>query len=77
MWSNDSLAAAPEAKQFYSEMIQSSEFQNPLSWTDESHDFNRYDALFLVGGHAQPMKQLLESLEIRKIVVDYFEKKKP
>jgi protease I len=44
LWKNDGLSAHAEPKQFYSEMIQSANFLQPLAWKD---------GLFLVGGHAK------------------------
>lgn len=45
------LGASKEAKEFYLEMTQSHEFQNPKKYA--LTDFMEYDGLILPGGHAQ------------------------
>jgi putative intracellular protease/amidase len=53
------LGADAEAKAFYAELLQSPEFQRPLTWSSlRQADF---DALLLPGGHAPGMRQYLGS----------------
>lgn len=54
----------------YNEMTKSSEFLNPLKWVDlQSKDF---DGIVLPGGHAQGMKEYLESSLLQKLIVEFF-----
>ncbi|MNK96050.1 Pyridoxal 5'-phosphate synthase subunit PdxT [compost metagenome] len=69
------LVANKEAQQAYSEMEISPEFQNPISW--ESASRQTFDGLILPGGHAQGMKEYLESELLQKIAVDFFKTNKP
>jgi putative intracellular protease/amidase len=56
------LGADPEPIQFYREMQQWPSFKSPISWS--SVDPQDFDGLLLSGGHAQGMKQYLESAEL-------------
>lgn len=69
------LVANKEAQQAYREMENSPEFQNPISW--ESASRQTFDGLILPGGHAQGMKEYLESELLQKIAVDFFKTNKP
>ena len=53
------LGARPEPKEFYAEMSRTEPFVRPRRWADL--DPGEFDALLLPGGHAQGMKQYLES----------------
>ncbi len=64
------LGAEPEAKDFYREMVQTPEFQRPLSFADL--DPEEFDALLLPGGHAKGMRPYLESEELFDRVRGFF-----
>jgi putative intracellular protease/amidase len=66
------LGAAAEAKRFYSEMIQSTEFQAPVSWSDV--DPSDFDGLILPGGHAPGMRQYLASESLRQTVAAFWQR---
>lgn len=64
------LGAEADALERYYRMIQSAEFLHPLRWSDvKALDF---DALLLPGGHAQGMRQYLESLDLRAVIQQFF-----
>jgi len=67
--------ARKDARDAYSEMESSKEFQNPISYSEISE--KDYKALLLPGGHAQGMREYLESLILQKTVVDFFHSDKP
>lgn len=69
------LCADKLAKSAYSYMESSEEFKAPISW--EAINTTEFDALLLPGGHAQGVKEYLESDLLKKVVVDFFEKQKP
>lgn len=69
------LGAAPDAIERYHRMVQSPEFQHPVRWSDV--DAATFSALVLPGGHAQGMKQYLESLEVRVIAQVFLAAAKP
>lgn len=69
------LVANKDAQQAYREMENSPEFQNPISW--ESASRQTFDGLILPGGHAQGMKEYLESELLQNIARDFFKTNKP
>ncbi len=63
------LGADDIAKDCYRQASQSSEFRNPLSWAKlVATDF---DALLLPGGHAQGMRQYLDSESLQRFVAEF------
>lgn len=69
------LGAKPEAIACYHEMRQTTAFQHPIRYQDI--DPSRFDALLLPGGHAQGMKQYLESDVLRAKVLSFFQAERP
>jgi protease I len=69
------LIANKEGQQAYREMESSPEFQNPISW--ESASRQTFDGLILPGGHAQGMREYLESELVQDIAADFFKQNKP
>jgi putative intracellular protease/amidase len=57
------LGADPEPRAFYAQMASSPEFRAPIRY--DAIDPAAYAALVLPGGHAQGMKQYLESQALR------------
>ncbi len=66
------LIANRVAQKAYAEMISSPEFLAPLPWA--SLRAEDYDALVLAGGHAQGMKEYLESSKLQSLVVEFFDR---
>jgi len=64
------LGAEEYAIRLYEEMAACQEFQNPFKW--EEVDFMSYHGVLLVGGHAQGMKQYLESKVLQEKLAEYF-----
>jgi protease I len=60
---------------YYAQMEQDKKFRNPLKYSDL--DPADYTGLLLPGGHASGMKPYLESKELQKVIVRFFEDKKP
>lgn len=60
------LGALDEAKARYAELREDPAFLHPTPWDDV--DASAYDGLWLAGGHAQGMRQYLESERVREIV---------
>ncbi len=69
------LGARADAIALYRELEASREFQRPRRWAD--CDPGGFDALFLCGGHAQGMKQILEAEVVHRQVAAYFAADKP
>jgi putative intracellular protease/amidase len=63
------LGAAAEPKAFYRELEDAPAFRSPLAWQDV--DPASYDGLVLPGGHAQGMRQYLESEVLQKKVAAF------
>ncbi len=62
------LGAQAEPKRLYAQMQQARWFRAPRRWPDlRAEDF---DAVLLPGGHAQGMRQYLESASLRHIVAE-------
>jgi|CXWL01.1.fsa_nt_gi putative intracellular protease/amidase len=64
------LGAEKEAIRFYRELEQRNEFLNPITYNDIQPE--NFDALVLPGGHAQGMKQYLESKILQQKVLQFF-----
>ena len=69
------LGADPEPKAFYGELIQSPEFNAPLSW--DSLRVPDYDALLLPGGHAPGMRQYLGSALLQARIAEFWKLQRP
>lgn len=69
------LANDKNGVEAYEEMSRSPEFLNPLSWDDLS--FEDFDALVLVGGHAEGMREYLESPLLQDLVSKFFAANRP
>lgn len=69
------LGAKPENVALYHEAAATDAFKKPLKWSDiRAAD---YEALVLPGGHAQGMKQYLESRLLQAVALDFVRKQKP
>ncbi len=69
------LSADAKARQAYSELENSFEFQHPIPWSEiKSEDF---DGLILPGGHAPGMKEYLESTILQNSIQEFFAAEKP
>jgi putative intracellular protease/amidase len=68
------LGAKKEAIAFYREMETSKEFLNPITYDEINVD--HYDLLHLPGGHAEGVKQYLESKTLQEKVVAFFKQNK-
>ncbi|MBI3548712.1 MAG: DJ-1/PfpI family protein [Elusimicrobia bacterium] len=69
------LMARADAVALYHQMRRSAEFNRPISY--EQIDASKYDALMLTGGHEKGMRVYLESREVQRAVVAFFEANKP
>jgi protease I len=69
------LQADANGRAAYHEMIQSEAFKKPVNWEDLRVE--NYDGLILPGGHDKGMREYLESQVLQKLVVEFFEQKKP
>ena len=64
------LGAEPEPKRFYLELEQAPAFRAPLRWREI--DFERFDGLFLPGGHGSGMRQYLGSELLQRKIARFF-----
>lgn len=64
------LGAEPEPRRFYRELEQVPGFCAPLRWREI--DFDRFDGLFLAGGHAPGMRQYLGSETLQRKIAGFF-----
>ena len=69
------LGAKPDPKGFYAQMVASKELRMPIKW--RAIEPATYDALLLPGGHAQGMKQLLDSALLREKIAEFAATGKP
>lgn len=69
------LGAEPEPKIFYDEMIASPEFGAAIAWCEIEP--SSFDALVLPGGHAQGMRQYLDSPVLQMKVASFWELDRP
>jgi putative intracellular protease/amidase len=69
------LRADRNARRAYRELVADPEYRTPLSYAQvRAADF---DALLLPGGHAQGMREYLESAQLQEIVAGFFDADKP
>ncbi len=65
------LRANKDARRAYQDMLQSTEYQHPFSWTEITLD--DIDALLLPGGHrARGMRRYIDNDTLQRLVVDAF-----
>jgi putative intracellular protease/amidase len=65
------LRANKDGRNAYQDMLQSAEFQHPISWSQATLD--GIDALLLPGGHrARGMRSYIDSEILQRLVVDAF-----
>jgi len=69
------LGADAGARDCYQQMSTSAEFKRPIAWREIVAA--QFDALLLPGGHAQGMKQYLDSVELRAKVADFVALNRP
>jgi putative intracellular protease/amidase len=65
------LGAEKDAIAFYKELEQTEKFHHPIKYSDIIVE--QYDLLVLPGGHAQGIKQYLESKTLQEKVLQFFE----
>lgn len=68
------LKADKNGREAYAQMVRSRNFKKPIRW--DEIDAAKFDGIALPGGHAPGMKIYLESRELQKSVVDFFESSK-
>lgn len=59
-------------------MLATDEAQHPLSWTAPDFSLDDYNLVLFPGGHEKSVRQIIESKDVHKLMLDYFPKtKKP
>ena len=69
------LAADKNGRDYYFEMIETTEFKNQIKWSDI--DVSNFDSLLLAGGHAKGMREYLDSEMLQDYTSQFFQAKKP
>ena len=69
------LMARQDAVDAYHKMEEDPAFLKPMKYTDARQE--DFDALFLPGGHDKSIREYLESTVLQKLVVSFFDAKKP
>jgi len=69
------LRANADARHAYREMATDAAYRAPLRW--DALDARDFDALLLPGGHAQGIREYLESKRLQAIVAAFFDADKP
>lgn len=69
------LAADKNGRTAYEGMSHSTEFKHPIRWNEI--EIAQFDGIILPGGHAQGMREYLESSILQNIVAKFFELNKP
>lgn len=52
-------------------------FLKPRSWKSKDFKFSDYDGVWIAGGHAEGVKQLLDSEELKMQISEYWQLKRP
>lgn len=68
------LRADKHSQKNYQELQNNKEFKSPKKWSEI--DPKDFDGVILPGGHAQGMKEYLESAQLQKIVAEFFKSNK-
>lgn len=55
-------------------MAASRECQNPLSWTAPGFSLDDFNLVLFPGGHEKGVRQLIDSPDVHRLVLDYFPK---
>ena len=69
------LGAEAEPIEFYEQLIETTEFRNPIAWNQI--DPEGYDGLILPGGHAPGMRQYLASAALQDKVAAFWQLERP
>jgi putative intracellular protease/amidase len=69
------LGAYEEPKAFYRQLVETTEFRQPLAWADLNP--GDYDGLLLAGGHAPGMRQYLSSTVLQGKVAEFWALDRP
>lgn len=69
------LAARQRARDLYAELARTPAFRAPVAWSEV--DPAEFDGLLLPGGHAQGMRQLIESPTVQRLTVEMFRRDAP
>jgi putative intracellular protease/amidase len=69
------LGAWPEPIAFYRELEAAAAFVSPIRWSECSPE--RFEALFLAGGHAPGMRQYLGSDSVQRMTAAFFASPRP
>ena len=69
------LRANRAAREAYRELVHNAAFLRPLRW--DRLDAHAFGALLLPGGHAQGMREYLESAVLQRLVAAFFDAGKP
>ncbi|PNP83743.1 hypothetical protein FNYG_02960 [Fusarium nygamai] len=70
-------AKAAVVKQYHT-MVESDEARHPSSWTAPGFSLDEYNLVLFPGGHDKAVRQIIDSKEVHKLILDYFPKtKKP
>ena len=57
-------------------MAESAEWKTPLSWNTEGFTLDDYDLVFLPGGHEKSVRQVIDSKDVHRLLIDFFPKTK-
>jgi len=69
------LGAEPEPCRLYHVLEDDPAFRSPVPWTDLKAE--AFDAMLVPGGHAQGMKQLLDSPDVQRLIAEAFALQRP
>lgn len=68
------LGATSEVVGLYQKMKQDLHDITILAWTETSFSLDTYELVFLPGGHEKGVKQVIDSPEVHKLLLEYFPK---
>ncbi|KJZ71852.1 hypothetical protein HIM_08780 [Hirsutella minnesotensis 3608] len=66
------LGPKPAAVALYKEMIQTPEWKTPAAWTSPNFTLSSYDMVFIPGGQDKAIRQVIDSEDVHKLLVEYF-----
>jgi putative intracellular protease/amidase len=58
----------------YDAMLADPAIQSPLSWSENDFSLDRFDLVFLPGGHESGVRQVIDNDKVHALLADYFPK---
>lgn len=72
-WTQKLLGATSAIVKSHEAMVATQEYSKPLPWEANGFDLNRYDIVWLPGGHEKGVRQIIESASVHRLLASYMD----